>query len=209
MTSHDEADRPAEKLGSDRLLETAHRLFLTHGYANVSMQQIAEEAGMTKGAPYYHFESKTALFLAVSRQVVKTLQHSLLSPFQTEGTLGDHLRQGMLNVLQTSNGVLSLWISDFMHVIDAPVRAHFTQEVLGGEAFSQLLTPVFSVAAERGELRNIEPPAASRVFMKLLIITMDEEEYLSRLGMPREPDLGTTIDELVRVFLYGVAGRAD
>lgn len=102
-----------------------------------------------------------------------------------------------------------MWISDFLHVIDPPARSTFAQEVLGGEQFSQLLTPVFTEAARKGELTNVEPSVASMVFMKLLVVTMDEEGYLSRIGLPRNPDIDTTIDNLVSVFLYGVAGRSD
>jgi AcrR family transcriptional regulator len=163
---------------------------------------------MTKGAPYYHYENKTALFMAVSRQVVQSLRDSLLSPFMTDGTLGDHLRQGMSKALQTSSGVFSLWLSDFLSVTDLPLRSALLVEIIGVEAFSQILTPEFEKAAAQGELLNVAPSAASRLFMKLLVMTMDEEGYLSRLGVMRDPDLDTTIDELVRVFLYGVSCRA-
>jgi AcrR family transcriptional regulator len=208
MSSINEAVAREESTGADRLLETARRLFLEYGYRNMSMQQIAEAAGMTKGAPYYHYENKTALFMAVSRQVIQSLRDSLLSPFMTDGTLGDHLRQGMSNALQTSSGVFSLWLSDFLSVTDLPLRSALLVEIIGVEAFSQILTPEFEKAAARGELLNVAPSAASRLFMKLLVMTMDEEGYLSRLGVMRDPDLETTIDELVRVFLYGVLCRA-
>jgi hypothetical protein len=93
-------------------------------------------------------------------------------------------------------------------VTDLPLRSALLVEIIGVEAFSQILTPEFEKAAAQGELLNVAPSAASRLFMKLLVMTMDEEGYLSRLGVMRDPDLDTTIDELVRVFLYGVSCRA-
>jgi AcrR family transcriptional regulator len=209
MRSREQTEELPDAVGAERLIRTGRRLFLEQGYGNVSMQQIAEHAGMTKGAPYYHFENKTALFVAVSRQVIEDLRDGLLAPFLTDGPLADHLRQGMAAVLQTSHGVLSLWISDFLRVVDPSTRLAIFQETLGFQDLRQLLTPAFTEAAARGELRNVAPSVASRVFMKLLVMTMDEEGYINMLDWLHDPDIETTIDELVDVFLYGVASRSD
>jgi AcrR family transcriptional regulator len=40
------------------LLDSALRLFSENGYAHTSLQEIAESAGLTKGALYHHFVSK-------------------------------------------------------------------------------------------------------------------------------------------------------
>lgn len=44
-----------------RLRDAALALFHRHGYPMTSVQQIVEEAGVTKGAFYYHFTSKEEL----------------------------------------------------------------------------------------------------------------------------------------------------
>ena len=45
----------------NNIFETARRLFLEHGVDNVSVDSIVEEAGVSKGAFYVHFESKDLL----------------------------------------------------------------------------------------------------------------------------------------------------
>lgn len=60
-----------ELAGRELLIDVASRLFMDHGYDGVSMQQIATAANMTKGSPYYHFESKEDLFL-------KTFHHHVI-----------------------------------------------------------------------------------------------------------------------------------
>lgn len=45
-----------------KLLTVADRLFVTYGYATVSVNDICREAGLTKGAFYYHFTSKDDLY---------------------------------------------------------------------------------------------------------------------------------------------------
>jgi AcrR family transcriptional regulator len=47
-----------------RILEQAERLFREHGYVTTSLDQIAEAAGVTKGAIYGHFRSKEELLIA-------------------------------------------------------------------------------------------------------------------------------------------------
>lgn len=47
------------------LLRAAGRLFLRNGFVATSLSDIAEEAGLTKGAVYSNFESKEDLFLAL------------------------------------------------------------------------------------------------------------------------------------------------
>jgi AcrR family transcriptional regulator len=47
------------------VLLAAARVFNELGYAGASIDQIAQEGGLTKGALYFHFESKADLALAV------------------------------------------------------------------------------------------------------------------------------------------------
>jgi AcrR family transcriptional regulator len=48
-----------------RLLESAARAFATRGYEKASIEEIAADAGLTKGAVYWNFESKEDLFFAL------------------------------------------------------------------------------------------------------------------------------------------------
>jgi AcrR family transcriptional regulator len=51
----------------ERLLELSARLFIDRGYDAVSLRDIAQEAGVTKGAIYGHFRSKGQLLVEVIR----------------------------------------------------------------------------------------------------------------------------------------------
>lgn len=48
-----------------RIMEAAIKLFSTRGFNEASVDDICEEAGISKGAFYHHFKSKQALFLAL------------------------------------------------------------------------------------------------------------------------------------------------
>lgn len=57
----------------EKLLEQAIRLFAERGYAGVSLEDIAQAAGFTKGAVYSHFGSKEQTFLAALRAAAEEL----------------------------------------------------------------------------------------------------------------------------------------
>ena len=48
-----------------KIMEAAVKLFSTRGYNKASVDEICEQAGISKGAFYHHFKSKQALFLAL------------------------------------------------------------------------------------------------------------------------------------------------
>ncbi|MGN2251371.1 TetR/AcrR family transcriptional regulator [Frateuria sp. GZRe14] len=47
-----------------RVIESARRLFNRHGFEQVTIDQIMADAGLTRGAFYHHFRSKSELYAA-------------------------------------------------------------------------------------------------------------------------------------------------
>jgi AcrR family transcriptional regulator len=71
-TSDTATARPPRRSQADRsaktttaLVKAARELFADQGFAATSRDQIAERAGVTRGALYHHFQSKTAVAAAV------------------------------------------------------------------------------------------------------------------------------------------------
>jgi AcrR family transcriptional regulator len=60
-----------EKAASTKatIVAVARRLFATNGYAGTSVEAVLEESQVSRGALYYHFETKEALFAAVLEAV--------------------------------------------------------------------------------------------------------------------------------------------
>ena len=52
----------------DRIVACAREVFSRHGVTNTSLEEIAKEAGVTRGAVYWHFRDKADLFMAVRQQ---------------------------------------------------------------------------------------------------------------------------------------------
>jgi AcrR family transcriptional regulator len=64
---------PGQPTTRDRILEAAADLFAERGFASASMSAIAEQADLTTGALYGHFEGKAELLLAVVERALREL----------------------------------------------------------------------------------------------------------------------------------------
>ena len=58
-----------------RLLDAGLKLFANRGYAGTAVQEITEEAKVTKPTLYYYFESKAGLFQALVDQAMDERLH--------------------------------------------------------------------------------------------------------------------------------------
>jgi AcrR family transcriptional regulator len=63
------------------LLAAARQLFGEKGYAATSIEEIAAQAGVTKGAVYHHFGGKGDLFQDVYEQVMREVSDQVVSKF--------------------------------------------------------------------------------------------------------------------------------
>ncbi len=59
------------------LLDSAEAVFQEHGVSRTSLNEIAKAAGVTRGAVYWHFANKAALFHALIQRVFDPLEAKL------------------------------------------------------------------------------------------------------------------------------------
>ena len=59
------------------ILDAAERVFERRGVSRTSLQEIADAAGLTRGAIYWHFEDKAALFNAMMERVTLPLEETV------------------------------------------------------------------------------------------------------------------------------------
>lgn len=89
----------------DSILDAAEKLFVQQGVSRTTLQHIATEAGVTRGAIYWHFDDKGALFNAMMERATLPLEGELqvLEQSDSEDPLDD-LRAYMLAVLRRTVG---------------------------------------------------------------------------------------------------------
>ncbi len=65
------------------LLKSARELFTEHGYADTATEDIAQRAGVTRGAIYYQFRDKSGLFRAVLEDLNLNIVKKVMSTIQS------------------------------------------------------------------------------------------------------------------------------
>jgi AcrR family transcriptional regulator len=83
------------------LVASARDLFLRDGYVATSPNDIVVACGMTKGALYHHFRSKTEVLDAVVRLVQRELRTAVLRTASTAGDPWDRIEAGCVAYLRS------------------------------------------------------------------------------------------------------------
>jgi AcrR family transcriptional regulator len=84
--------RPAKQKRAEQtrrdLLDAAREVFTACGYADASMEEIAERAGVTRGPLYHYFDDKQDLFRAVYAEVERYLAEKVMLGVRTRAGPG-------------------------------------------------------------------------------------------------------------------------
>jgi AcrR family transcriptional regulator len=139
----------------EKIERAALMLFARNGYSETSLEQVADEAGFTKGAVYYYFKTKVALLVHLlnrirERSIVVTQQHIR----EQTGSTVDKL----LTFVQKQAGWASQYPDDLVILIltslqfreeDTParqaVRAYY-------DVMTEVLTDIFTQGAKNGDI---------------------------------------------------------
>ncbi len=63
----------------DAVLESAERLFVTNGFHRTTVDDIAKDAGLTKGAVYFHFRDKIDVLMALLHRAEDRVLYPILN----------------------------------------------------------------------------------------------------------------------------------
>jgi AcrR family transcriptional regulator len=97
VTRRTQAERSATTRSA--LLAAARELFAEYGFAATGREQIAELAGVTRGALYHHFGSKERLFRAVVEQLEEELGEQVMVAAARSPDAAEQLRLGCMAFL--------------------------------------------------------------------------------------------------------------
>jgi AcrR family transcriptional regulator len=148
-----------------QILEAAFRVFGARGLHQATLDDVAREAGITKGTIYLYFPSKAALFTAMLKARVNDIMPSVAAPAggrdalttrQILGTLGPRLYQFF-----QSPAYLAMYRTVVSEASQFPeATAHFYRE--GILQASQRLADVIRRGITAGEFRQVDPVIAAR-----------------------------------------------
>ncbi len=163
MTKHKSQDERREQI-----LLAAKTCFIRNGFAHTRVDDIAREAGLSKGGVYFHFKSKRKIFDALfEAQQAKTaglvaeVEASDVSVIEKISQLGTIL---MRNFSEGDRHGKFLIVLAEMGIRDPEV---YERVASSHNRYVDVLARYIEEGVERGELRPVNPHATA-LFMKLL-----------------------------------------
>jgi AcrR family transcriptional regulator len=181
-------------LTRERILNAAAEAFARHGYSDVTLLEIAELMGMTKGAIYFHFKNKEALAVAVAENFYNHMSASSgsvvalgLEPLESAV---EFLHQTAVSfrddVLMKAGARLQIEHSS----VGAPLPPPYV-------TFAGVIESWLEQAAELGQLpQGLSAAALSRVLVEVVF----GAQHISWVQSDRT-DIVERMDEIVRVVL--------
>ena len=186
------AERPRSR-DADRsrkaILDAAETLFAERGFEAVSLQDIGEAAGLSRGTPNYFFGSKQDLYVAVLEQVFADREEATARAFEPvrawcESARASSLRQPLTRAIES--------YMSFLLARPAFVRLVVREELRGGEglrlaqreasAMREALAAVRAVAAKRS-LRGFDVDDAVLVLVSLTFSPLSQQStFMAVLG---------------------------
>jgi AcrR family transcriptional regulator len=195
------ADEPTR----DRLVDAAVRLLSRPGSGLISIEAIAAEAGLTKGAVYHHFADRAELLRAVARRVSPV--EEMRAQIEPAVELG--ARDGLVAIARAYYAAMRAR-ADLVRNLTANssqdpelARAVMT-EIIGQGA--PLMLEWFAVQVEKGALRPIDPALLLQglfgpVFL-LIVLGPAVFDELARIGIHPAID---DVEAYVDLLLHGAA----
>ncbi len=158
-----ESSRAVRAAGTrSELIAAARRLFAEHGFAGTSTEEIVLQAGVTRGALYYHFRNKEDLFRAVYASVQEDVLEQVSAVAMAEAEPWDGLLAGCAAYLDASLDPATQRIA----LLDAPsVLGWETWREVGFQHLFGLLATGLHWGMAAGELA--EQPVAPLVHVLL------------------------------------------
>jgi len=194
-----------------RILAAAKDLFADAGFNTVSMNAIAERAGVSKANIFHHFKSKNALYLEVLKTACSESSPHIDRLGNGSGTLVERLRDfseaHLANILRDEK-ITRLIQRDLVE--NGPQRGREFAEQVFGQNFARLVG-ILRAGQENGELRKGIDPA----MLTTLLIGADVFFFQSREVLRHFPDVSFTDTPesysamLVDILLRGILPNPD
>ena len=191
---------------TERILAAAKDLFAESGFDAVSINAIADRAGVSKANVFHHFKSKNDLYLAVLK-IACSESHAQIDQFGSDkgsfvARLRDYSASHLASILQDEK-ISRLVQRDLLE--NGPKRGKEFAEQVFGQNFARLVD-ILRSGQKKGELRKEIDPA----MLATLLIGADVFFFQSREVLRHFPDVSFTATPerysamLVDMLLHGI-----
>jgi AcrR family transcriptional regulator len=183
--------------GRDRIVAAAMELFGARGFSDVSMQDVARAAGVTKAALYYHFSDKVDLYTTVALRRIHSIHEAMEAAANEGGTLEERLlRLAIVGFERLQADVYAPHIHAHQHLDEVHHQQLHT-------AMIELQEPVIRCFVESGPADSALPPRVASdllggILFSLIFATPENSPESS---LPTDRAERATL--AIRLFLRG------
>lgn len=160
------ADRRREATRA-RIVQAARELVVERGYGDVSTADVIERAGVSRGAIYHHFESKTELFAAVIDALEADFIVRMVEAVADQPDPFSVLRVGAqwyLDEAMRSTELQRVGLLEGRRALDWDLW----RETIFPHGFSVLVATV-AAAMDAGQMKRMDPRALAQILLAGLI----------------------------------------
>jgi len=193
----------------EAIVAAAERLFLERGFGAVSMDELAEAAGVARRTLYNQFAKKEEIFREMLLNVSRQLEHAFPPGIETQGEVEDVLRRIAHIILDLHRqpeylGFLRMVVADSRQF---PWIAEEFAAVM--EPQTERLTRYLAHLTAIGALNCVNPTLAAHQFMGVLNELSLWPWMMGRESLPIPSD--EVVEQTLRMFLryYGRAGSTE
>ena len=200
--------RPSE------ILDAALRVFVRRGLHKTKLEEVAKEAGISKGTIYLYFKNKEELFVAAAHRVLPSPDEMYLEGHTTptaDRSLPHLLRQIARAAYRRfcTPAYLAFFSMMAAEALRHPEWAELYFRRIALE-LNRRIAEAFERAMLAGECRKVNPMLTARAFIGMFLIMALTQEHLG--GKKYTPlSEREVINSLTDIFLHGLvpAGAED
>ena len=188
----------------DRLLDAAFRLFLEHGYGNLSLETVARDARVSMRTIYSQFGGKAGLFGAVIKRcsdpLVTVLSDDGALQEQPEAALAAFARQFLYSITRPDAvRIRAILIGESVHFPD--LATQFYEQ--GPQRTLTHLAQFFVRQQQAGYFAAIDPAVLADQFLSALRGERFQKLQLGLLPTPDEVEIDAWARQSTSLFLHG------
>ena len=198
--------RPKDLEKRQRILESAKQLFLEMGYHGSSMNQIAQNAGVTKLTVYNHFQDKATLFTCA---IEDTCEHILstrpreLSADSNFIVVLNEVCELALNIVNLPEAIkLDLLLLELAAEHSPLVEQFYRASHL---KMRQVWEQLFQEAASFGFIQQADPALQTELMVSLLMGLRHQEVLLGMRERPTAVEQQNIIGFAIEIFMLKYA----
>ena len=202
MQTVNQSGRPKDLEKRARILQAAKAIFLKSGYHVTSMNQIAQEAGVTKLTVYNHFQDKVNLFICA---ITETCEETLCTKQFDLDTSADFYQTLFIVCSRALQIIYSPEALKLDHVLlelaaeQNPLALQFFEA--SHTRMENQLAEFFQKAAQLGFIQADDPIYQTELLLTLLLGVRHHKVLLGITAAPNAQELEQIIRDAINLFL--------